>query len=1623
MNPTRHPTGSRRGLLVSTLLLGIPALAAAGEPTNIAPLAAARARSEYLAPLNLGNEEHRAVRPAHGTGDWASAGPNANGIIQAPPVSDVHPQWYVLGWTEPHAITAVQIKGNLAEFRVETFTGPDTITPLAGVDSEWRRVKQAEHRIERRDGIQIIFTKPLTTRGLRLWITKVAGDPRNIGHTQVALIQSVKVLADMGTAEQKVTTPTAAPPPYEIAYDPPQEGIATLVVDDAKGRRVRNLFAREERAAGPTRLAWDLTDESGRTVAPGTYRVKGITGPPLELRYQTTTYPNVALHHPENSPWLNGNSGPGGWLADHTPPISACTAGEHLFFGSPVPESGVGFAACDLSGRKRWGIHSFSAWSGGNRLATDGTTVFVEQEDWQAGPGVADRVWAVDIASQKSRPLYQAKATPDRLRGARGIAARDGRVVLAITGRENRLGNACDAAAVDIANCLPAYKPARKPRVAYEIVPDERSDFLRLCRLAGNPPGYGHPHGQGLIDLESTRGPGARQHVMLAFTRPVPIGSCVFPVPTPSKDEKPYRVKLSVLKPDAAYPPDPGRRDQWIDFERQATAGWDVAIAPAATATRALLVTFYTDDDDELSDALAADQDARPATPSLDLDADSDPGLDPGAGAGDAWLGKIEGLRILRRRFANVAAAAKVAVNSGAVRSDGVWIAKPVEPLSQAAPAIYMLQWPKPQKVSGLAIKEVDGEKTEIDVWTGPEGAPIDIEGGEHWEQVADFTSQRRMNHPNFEGHNALARYLDETVDFGRDIETRAVRLRVVSQFATATREGSCAKDGLGLDLSRCRIFGVAALTPAGGDAPADPLLAERLEVIDGTSGKVEKEIAIAKPEGLAFAPSGLLHAVSAGRVVTVDLAATAGADHPPFPLPAGAVKEPGPIACDTVGNLYVFDRADDRRVVSVFDPAGKLLRTVGEPGGHEVGPWNPRRFNEVTALAVDREGKLWVVEHTTWPKRISCWSPAGEFLREYLGPTEYGGGGVIDPADVSRMFYGPLEFAIDWKTAASRLVRITARGTLKPGEQPIHVEGRTYLVTRPTFTKQPCGVVHLVEADRVRPVAAIGRGDALAPLSGREFNKLLGGKPPGSFEVIWTDSSGDGAMQPEECRVEPLSIGSLSAFDSALAINAGPAAFEVKRFLPDGTPEYVKKVYDLPVPKDAAIFRLDGGRFYRLGDGPNAPDAVFAADGTTLWTYPNEGAGVGPDRSCGPFTPGQVVCQFGVAGHTTAPSGDLGEFFVVHTNFGGWNLWTADGLLAARIFRDYRQPKTLTWSMPEHERGLRLDDVTTGQEHFQASFCRVEADGRMLAVAGHNHASVVEVAGLDRFRRFGGEITVSPEQVKQAEAWRREVAIFKAGREPRVLEIPAVEGAASSRPWDRLPTASLPADENDPGRQISFQVCRDKHNLYLRYDIRGAGPFANTGNQWDRLFKTGACVDLMLGLDPAADPARRAPVAGDKRILVGATKGKPTVVLYDAVVPNAKPDEKLEVTSPTGRTEFDVARVLDAATARVDGSVVEVTLPLAAIGLDAKPGTRIKLDWGVLETDKAAASVLRRSYWSNTTTTTLADAPTEARLEPDLWGYAIFTAADASGPRLPDATNLLDPDADAAADFELEEP
>jgi hypothetical protein len=81
------------------------------------------------------------------------------------------------------------------------------------------------------------------------------------------------------------------------------------------------------------------------------------------------------------------------------------------------------------------------------------------------------------------------------------------------------------------------------------------------------------------------------------------------------------------------------------------------------------------------------------------------------------------------------------------------------------------------------------------------------------------------------------------------------------------------------------------------------------------------------------------------------------------------------------------------------------------------------------------------------------------------------------------------------------------------------------------------------------------------------------------------------------------------------------------------------------------------------------------------------------------------------------------------------------------------------------------------------------------------------------------------------------------------------------------------------------------------------------------------------------------------------------------------------------------------------DRYVVEAAVPLDALGIRLPQGAgvtagypvRLKLDWGVLATDPDGSVVLGRHYWANKATSILSDAPSEAALHPDLWGYVRF--------------------------------
>lgn len=1546
---------------------------------NAVPFALAYADREYRPP-NTKFNPWPASSVTTGNGFWQNVGKDNNGFVPAAPLSDVNPAWFLVSWPTERTVEGLFLATNLDKFTVAAFVGAPGVNPRAGTPDEWQTLKDATETSDGAGGRWVRFAKPVRTRGLRLWAT----------HSEegaIAKIYGVHAITKLGD-DPVPPTPVAAdePPPFKIPYTLAEESVVSLGVNGPDGQRLRNLAARSTQKAGEHSAAWDLKDADGNFVRPGTYKWVALAGPELKAKYEMTVYPNVEMHAPGNSPWLNGNDGPGGWMADHTPPMSGCAAGDKVFLGSCVAESGVSLIEVDADGKKSWGHHSFAAWTGARFLASDGKEVFAGME---IVGSPTEAVWGVDLATHKVREVFKLNPTASRARGMRGLAARDGKLYVAVKGGDAWLAGAAAGEDADLAASQPLHPPKRAQRVAFEAVPDPQGDFLKLFRLAGSPPGGATAHTLTYLETAASRLP--EQHVVLAFKKTVPLGCAVLPPPI----DPDVKMTLSVLKPNGTYPPNPEDATQWVPFTSDAKAPWDVAVAPAGTTTRAVRLTFTKGGKSGGDDPLVRDTNPTKTPPKLDfpdLDKPKGPGtgLDFGSDKSQ-WRGRIEGLKLLRRRYANVAPEATVRVSSGKVAGDGTWDAQRTTAITESDPGVYLLEWKAEQPLRGLAVKEIDGEVTKVDVFTGPAGATPALTGTDGWQTVAEYTQPRREWYQPDDNHNSLARYLDGYIDFGKEIKTRAVRLRVVKQWADrggrATNGVRKDQGGQTIDPTRCHIYGVAALKYVGGEPPVDATSAERIDVHDAATGKVTAEIPLADAGEIAFDPTGALHAISGKQIVRVD---PAGKDHRPVVTDLDA---PTDLAFDKAGQLYVFDGGKGRQVVRMYDKDGKFVKAIGTPGGFVAGAWDPTKLGQVTAIDIDAKGQLWCVETQYHPKRVTVWNPDGSFRKELLGNTPYGGGGSLDPRDKTRLFHGPLEFEINWETGKSRLKNMTYLGSAPPGQVPVYANDRTYLVNRADLHTVECGAVYRYESGRAIPAAAVGKAAAFEPLKRPDLTAKFGTKALTDHRFIWTDRNGDGEVQFEEVALTPLgTFHSLSNFSRDLSVQGGALRYEVKEFLPNGVPVYEEK--PVAALKGQYLQKLANGNFYRMG-ADSLKEAVLRPDGSPLWTYPQEGnPGTHALEHAKPYTPDQIVSQFMIVGNETAPGG-LGEFVVCNTNVGCWNVWSADGLLAGTLFRDFRSGRSRPWSMRDHARGTVWDDLSVGQEHFNGYVCKT-SDGKFYAVAGHNHISVMEVLGLDKYTRLGGDLTVTAQDVEKAREWEtRRAAAAVYARAPvldvyRVAKPPAFDGRFSGF---GPPAARLDGTAENSG--VDFYAAYDDKNLYVGYAAAQMGPLKNAGAEFERAFKTGAAADLYIETDPKADHARKGPVAGDVRVLLTHLSGSGKAVLYRPVVPGTPPEKAFRVRSPIGEVVIDEVKLVTGPRVVIGGSgthyTLEAALPLSELGLKPAAGTRLKLDWGVLVSGPEGTEVMKRVYWANQAAQIVADAPSEARLSPHLWGHAVF--------------------------------
>jgi len=787
----------------------------------------------------------------------------------------------------------------------------------------------------------------------------------------------------------------------------------------------------------------------------------------------------------------------------------------------------------------------------------------------------------------------------------------------------------------------------------------------------------------------------------------------------------------------------------------------------------------------------------------------------------------------------------------------------------------------------------------------------------------------------------------------------------------------------------------------------------DKLVFADARKKKVLGEFRLATPKAPVFDRQGRLHILSAGKLKRFNVSDNrAGLDNERTLVEKG-LEAPTRVALDETGNVYVSDWGRSHQV-KVFDPQGRLLRTIGKAGGPQIGLYDESRMSHPCGLTVDDREQVWVAEGDLTPKRVSVWKSDGQFLRALYGPTKYGGGGALDPKDRTRFYYNEggrgIEFALDWKTGASAVKSVYYRPELMadletmPGPAPeraFHVAGRQYMVNCYNgdlrySNDRGAGIWRMDDNRTARPVALIGNGADLVNnvwgwrMKNREtIAKLWAKHNPRDVLFVWSDTNGDGIAQPDEIRwvaedhsTSPqVTIGSVGlmplvhpdlSFTTAFGIHVPAPTFDAR-----GVPIYdLEKRTTVGDPKQVRAPLIAGQRAMTYTDS-DGWRMGFDLKGERRWRYPATpeeevavpGAMVAPTRLLGP----PVTPADGAAGPVVAINGEMGAVFLL----------TADGLFVQTLGGDARQLPPLAERNPK--RGWEVKNVTFQQEHFHPTINQT-ADGGIYLVAGFQQSTLLKLDGWDRVkRRDFGTVTVAASDLAGIPATTVQ-ATRKNGRPKDDIAVlrqgPKVDGDLSDWPAE---TRWLPVDT-----RVAVAIATDGENLYVALRGDDAAALDNAGKDYRYLFKSGGALDLMLGTDPKAPRDRSRPVAGDVRLIVARTDGKPAATLYRAVAPGAPKADSVVFESPIGKVAFDQVRSIreQVQLAQSKGHF-EFSVPLKVLGFQPAAGTEILADVGVLR--GLEGRTVQRTYWSNKNTVLVSDLPSEARLYPDRWGVWRF--------------------------------
>ena len=372
---------------------------------------------------------------------------------QSEVVSAQNPQDLLLVWPSAISLQGLcALRAGFSEAQVDRYVGPAERHPREASESDWAAVgvyTNLEYQAQRRLSANWLdFGGTITTRAIRLRIQK-GSDPiidpasNSLGGKKVGLgeLAALMPLANLSLATAVLPASPNSHPPIPVPFYLDAPGLVTLVIEDAAGRRVRNLVSETAYPAGQNTAWWDGLDESGKVnvksttgrydvqgnlVEPGTYHSRGLVRDALELRYEFT------VGAQGNPPWRVSGSTAGGWLADHRPPsdvLSLPGAKPQMLIASEVAEAGDGLVWTDLEGRKQKGRTALApgGFYTASHLALDGGSSVVTGIAAYAGYANGNTIYFYGVSSSGNPVTLPQITQPDESQERlTGLAARNG---------------------------------------------------------------------------------------------------------------------------------------------------------------------------------------------------------------------------------------------------------------------------------------------------------------------------------------------------------------------------------------------------------------------------------------------------------------------------------------------------------------------------------------------------------------------------------------------------------------------------------------------------------------------------------------------------------------------------------------------------------------------------------------------------------------------------------------------------------------------------------------------------------------------------------------------------------------------------------------------------------------------------------------------------------------------------------------------------------------------------------------------------------------------------------------------------------------------------------------------